>query len=261
MRSKLKSDLWITDPEWFRPWFNTEAYHVLYGHRSEDEASDLVQRLISVKELNEPGRLLDAGCGAGRHARAFAKAGWDVEAFDLSEGSIDAAKSHSQSSSPSYRVLDLRDLLDVEEWFGRFDLVTNFFTSLGYFSAEEEQKQVVAGFARALRPGGWLFVDYLNVEHVQSHLVPSETILKEGIEFDIHRRIADGWIEKSIRYQWQGEEQHHVERVQALHRDNFIDMLSKHQLEVKYTWGNYALDPWSGDSSRCMLLAQKTTSV
>ena len=28
-------DVWKTDPEWFGPWFNTKAYHVLYGHRSE----------------------------------------------------------------------------------------------------------------------------------------------------------------------------------------------------------------------------------
>ena len=261
MRSKLKSDLWKTDPEWFKPWFNTEAYHLLYGHRSEEEAFDLVQSLISVDVLQTPGRLLDAGCGGGRHARAFASAGWSVDAFDLSKASIEAAVGHPQLPKPSYRVLDLRELHDVREWAGHFDLVTNFFTSLGYFSAAKDQEKVVAGFAQALRPGGWLLVDYLNVEYVQSHLVPSETIRKGDVEFDIHRRIAHGWIEKSIQFQWNGESHHHVERVQALHRNDFIDLLSRHHLEVICTWGNYALEPWSDESPRCMLLAQKSIPV
>jgi len=261
MRSKLKSDLWKTDSEWFKPWFNTEAYHLLYRHRSEEEASALVQNLTSIDALQVPGRLLDAGCGAGRHARAFAKAGWDVTAFDLSGASIQSARENPQRPSPSYRVLDLRDLHGVGEWSGQFDLVTNFFTSLGYFSADEDQTKVVAGFAQALRPGGWLLVDYLNVEHVRSHLVPEETIKKEHVDFDIHRRVANGWIEKSIRFDWKGERHHHVERVQALHLDDFIDLLSQHDLEVTYTWGNYELQPWSNESPRCMLLAQKSISV
>jgi 2-polyprenyl-3-methyl-5-hydroxy-6-metoxy-1,4-benzoquinol methylase len=256
--SKLQSDLWKTDPEWFRPWFNTEAYHLLYGHRSEQEASDLIQKLSTVDVLQVPGRLLEAGCGAGRHARAFSQAGWEVEAFDLSEASIHAAQRHGENPNLSYRVLDLRKLIEVGEWAGQFDLVTNFFTSLGYFSEVADQQNVVAGFAKSLRHGGWMLLDYLNLDHVRAHLIESETVRKGDVEFDIHRRIKMGWIEKSIRFEWDGEMHHHVERVQALHRNDFIELLSKHHLKVKFAWGNYELDPWSDSSPRCMLLAQKS---
>ena len=41
------------------------------------------------------GRLLDAGCGAGRDARAFATAGYDVSAFDASPAMVAATEDHA----------------------------------------------------------------------------------------------------------------------------------------------------------------------
>ena len=38
-------------------------------------------------------------------------------------------------------------------WYASFDLVTNFFTSLGYFDDEAEHEAVVKGFVNALKPG------------------------------------------------------------------------------------------------------------
>ena len=99
---------------------------------------------------------------------------------------------------------------------GAFDLVANFFTSLGYFDEPQAMERIVGHFAAFLKPGGHLLVDYLNPEAVAQQLVPQERITKEDTTFDIHRRIHRGWIEKSIQYTWNGESCHHVERVQAL---------------------------------------------
>ena len=76
---------------------------------------------------------------AGRHARALAKEGWSVEAFDLSEASIHEARA-METSNIAYHCLDLRDLLSQTKWHASFDLVTNFFTSLGYFDEEAEHE-------------------------------------------------------------------------------------------------------------------------
>ena len=63
---------------------------MLYGHRSEFEATHAVSTLSAQGVLGQPARVLDAGCGAG-HARALAKEGWSV-GFDLSEASIHEAR-------------------------------------------------------------------------------------------------------------------------------------------------------------------------
>ena len=261
---EVQQDVWKTDPEWFRPWFNTEAYHRLYGHRSEEEADSLVQALLGQEGLQQKGRVLDAGCGAGRHARAFFKRGWHVQAFDLSEASISAARNHSQvpsSENLHYQVRDLRKLGGLTEWEGHFDLVTNFFTSLGYFDEPRAMERIVEDFSRFLKPGGHLVLDYLNPEAVANALVPQEHITKEGTTFDIHRRIHNGWIEKSIRYTWDGQSCHHVERVQALTKPLFWEALSDAGLDVVHTWGNYQLDAWEPGSPRTLILAQKPINL
>ena len=56
-----------------------------------------------------------------------------------------------------------------------FDYVLNMFTSFGYFAAPSEHVTVLRNVAAALRPGGTLVLDYLNVRHAESRQVPSET--------------------------------------------------------------------------------------
>ena len=256
---EMQEDVWKTDPEWFRPWFNTEAYHVLYGHRSESEATHAVSTLSAQGVLGQPARVLDAGCGAGRHARALAKEGWAVEAFDLSEGSIHEARA-KETPNIAYHCLDLRDLLSQTKWSASFDLVTNFFTSLGYFDDEAEHEAVVKGFVNALKPGGKLLVDFLNVPQVEANLITSETVSKKGTMFHIHRRIHEGWIEKSIQFEWEGRPQHHVERVRALDRSHLTALLMRLGLEVRHIWGDYDLNEWTPSSPRCMILSDLPTT-
>ena len=253
----MNDNLWINHPEWFKFWFNSEAYHCLYGHRSEEEASDLVAKLIRAGIVVAPGRALDAGCGAGRHARALAAAGMTTDAFDLSEQSIAMAK-RGVTANPSYKVLDLRVLGQQMEWEGQFDLITNFFTSLGYFGQVEDQKAVIAGFAKAMKDEGTLLVDYLNVPNVLANLVQQETVVKNDVTFTLHRRVHKGWIEKSIQFNWKGEEHHHVERVQALTLHDFKGLFAAHNLRVEQVFGDYELGPWSEQSPRCLMIVRKS---
>ena len=264
MSQELQRDVWKTDPEWFKPWFNTQAYHKLYGHRSEEEADRLVQVLLEQECLNSTGSMLDAGCGAGRHARAFFKRGWEVTAFDLSKASIAAATSHLHvpaNDKLQFKVYDLRNLDEATEWQGAFDLVTNLFTSLGYFEEPQAMERIVGHFSGFLKPGGQLLLDYLNPETLAKQLVPQERVVKGGTDFEIHRRIHNGWIEKSIEFVSDGKRHHHVERVQALTKATFLDALLDAGLEVLQVWGDYHLATWKPDSPRTMILAQKPTNI
>lgn len=253
----MKDNLWINHPEWFKFWFDSEAYHCLYGHRSEKEASDLIAKLDQTGIVAASGRALDAGCGAGRHARALAAAGMNTDAFDLSERSI-ARATRDDNDNPSYKVLDLRVLAQQTEWKGQFDLITNFFTSLGYFGDDKEQHAVIEGFSKALKDGGTLLVDYLNVPNVVANLVHEETVIKKGVAFNLHRRVHAGWIEKSIQFNWKGEDHHHVERVQALTLDDFQTLFAKHNLGIETVLGDYELQPWTEQSPRCLMIVRKS---
>lgn len=256
----MQDNVWKLDPEWFRPWFNTEAYHILYGHRSEGEAQHLVNRLCESEWLGKEGTLLDAGCGSGRHSRSFASHGWDVIGIDLSENSIQTARalgSNQLKGSAEFQVEDLRNIHHRKEWEVAFDVVANFFTSVGYFETEEEHQAVFQGFAQALRPGGKLFIDFLNAPQVISNLSAHETIEKEGIVFTIHRRHHQGWIEKSIQFEIDGDIHHHVERVRSLTLEDFSAALKDVGLEILTLFGDNNLESWHEACPRLMILAQK----
>lgn len=260
----MQDNVWKLDPEWFRPWFNTEAYHILYGHRSEREAQHLVSQLCASGWLGKEGKLLDAGCGSGRHSRSFAELGWDVIGIDLSEKSIQTARSIRSDESldlAKFEVEDLRNVHVRKEWEGSFDVVANFFTSVGYFETEEEHRSVFRGFAHALKPGGRLFIDFLNAPQVIANLSENETIEKEGMSFIIHRRFHQGWIEKSIQFELDGERHHHVERVRALTLNDFSVALEDVGLEILNLFGDNNLGPWHEASPRMMILAQKPNLV
>ena len=184
--------------------------------------------------------------------------GWQVQAFDLSQGSIDMAKEITKNPNVNFKVMDLRDLPQMTTWEGQFDLITNFFTSIGYFAALDHQRSIIRGFQHCLRPGGSLLIDYLNARQVKSKLVDHEMVYREGIEFKIHRRIREGWIDKSIQFNYQDEPHHHVESVQLLDLDDF-DAVLRIRFQITQVWGDYSLSPWHSHSPRCMLLAKKIT--
>ena len=58
------SDLWKSDANWFVTWFNTPAYHALYGARDEAEAVRFIQALTERVFDGHAQNVLDVGCGA-----------------------------------------------------------------------------------------------------------------------------------------------------------------------------------------------------
>ena len=72
---------------------------------------------------------------------------------------------------------------------------------MGYFDDEAEHE---AGewLRQRIEAKGKLLVDFLNVPQVEANLIASETVSKQGTMFHIHRRIHEGWIEKSIQ-EWE----------------------------------------------------------
>ena len=59
--------------EWFERWFGEEYLHV-YLHRDEEEAERLVGLLAARGWVGAGERVLDLGCGGGRHADALRRA-------------------------------------------------------------------------------------------------------------------------------------------------------------------------------------------
>jgi len=213
--------------EWFHNWFN-EDYLNLYSHRNKDEAENQISFLF--RHLNIPSKacILDLGCGAGRHAKLLAEKGYEVVGLDASETLIKEAK---KEGGASFVVGDMRRL----EGLGRFDLVTSFFTSFGYFE-DEENRAVLRQIAAVLNPGGHFFLDFLNPELLEKQLVPREE-LKVGEEtVQIERRIEKRRVEKSIRFPGRS----YSESVKLYTKEEIEEMLRDAGLKPLRFWSGYS---------------------
>ncbi|MFM7731182.1 MAG: class I SAM-dependent methyltransferase, partial [Flavobacteriales bacterium] len=147
--------------EWFAGWFDSPYYHLLYGHRDEQEAFAFIQLLVHDHLADRP-YVVDLGCGKGRHSRALAEHGKRVHGIDLSPESIEFA-SKQNTAMATFSVQDMRQLtLDTPA-----DAILNLFTSFGYFESVDEHLSVLSSVAANLKKGGLFILDYFNAHLVE----------------------------------------------------------------------------------------------
>ena len=245
-------------PDWFESWFDSPHYHRLYAHRDEREAAAFVGRLVKFLEPEAGASVLDLGSGAGRHSVELAARGFEVTGIDLSAASIRRARQHAAPN-----LMFLRR--DMRRPFGAkaFDVVFNLFTSFGYFEGQADNVKVVRNIARALKPGGTLVLDYLNVQYAESHRVADELIERDGVVYHVSRWSDAGNLYKRIEVH-DGEDTVplvHVERVAKFSLDDFRAMFRSCGLTMERVFGDYGLNGFDpATSPRLILVASRPES-
>lgn len=170
---------------WFAEMF-TEEYLQSQPIRGDATTQSELRFLDWAMRLKGPSRLLDIGCGIGRHAVGFACSGHSVKGIDLSETMLRYAErlaEHAQTQVEFSRV-DMRDLDDEAEFDGAWCLNTTF----GYFT-DVENLMLLRAVLRALKPAGRFVVDVINRDHAIASL-PTRNwwegdgcLIQEDIEF------------------------------------------------------------------------------
>jgi len=240
---------------WYDRWFGSDAYNVVYAHRDEEEAERLVD-LVERKVNPAPDtHILDVGCGRGRHARLFARRGYDVTGLDLSAEAVAEAREWAAQEGLDVAFVqgDMRDPYCE----ACADGVVNLFTSFGYFETDAENQRALRAMTTALRPGGWFLQDFLNAAHVRATLEPESVDTVNGVTVQQRRWIEDGRINKRIRIQWDGQEDTFRESVRLYTRDDLEAMYEDEGLDLVDTFGDYDGNAHAPESPRLLLYARK----
>jgi 2-polyprenyl-3-methyl-5-hydroxy-6-metoxy-1,4-benzoquinol methylase len=243
-----------SDKSWYRTWFNSPYYHLLYRNRDEDEAERFILNLLKYLAPDLGAHFLDLACGKGRHSTTINREGYEVTGADLAEENIRLA---NQASNDRLHFVqhDMRESLGESD----FDYVLNLFTSFGYFQTLAENELVLTAIANELKPKGKIVLDFMNVEKVTKGLVPSETIEIDGVTFKITRTNEDGFIVKTIKLKDGDLEYTFHERVKALTKEDFMGMFHRNGLEILDIFGGYNLDKFDPEkSSRLILIGRNT---
>lgn len=137
-------------------WFEPMADHLgeTYLRYSFTKGTEQeVEFLVDALGL-EPGmRVLDVGCGPGRHAHALARRGIEVHGIDISQRFVEVARAAGVEGA-TFQRLDARALAFDAEFDAAISLCQGAFGLLGGGAGEGGDGAVLAGMARAVKPGG-----------------------------------------------------------------------------------------------------------
>jgi SAM-dependent methyltransferase len=115
--------------------------------------------LLDLLELPEGARVLDVGCGPGRHAIELAKAGLAVTGVDVSQRFLDIAAERARGAgvAAGFFVCDARRMPFGDEFDGVISLCQGGFGLMG-----DDDSLILRRMAEAAHPGGRVVLTALN---------------------------------------------------------------------------------------------------
>jgi cyclopropane fatty-acyl-phospholipid synthase-like methyltransferase len=235
--------------EWFKDWFDSPYYHILYKNRDDKEAATFIDHLTEHLSLDHTHRIWDLACGKGRHSLYLSQKGLHVTGTDLSENSIQCA-SQNENHFLEFYVHDMRTTFRLNY----FTHVFNLFTSIGYFENYNDNLRVFKNVYAALKPGGIFVIDFFNADYVKSHLVKSDTKDVEGITFHINKTIENGHVLKTINFTDKGKEYKYCEKVSLLSLEDFTSFSKAAGFTIKAAFGDYKFSAFDKSTSERLIL-------
>ncbi len=137
-------------------------------------------------------KVLDLGCGSGRHTLLMKNAGLQVYGCDISEEGVKLTR--EKAPKCDLRVCDMKSLPYDD---GFFDAV--FSTNVLEHGTPDEIKKAIGEVFRVIRNGGVLFAKVLSTKHWKyetgSEICPFTKKDTEGVDGDTHYFFT----EKTIR--------------------------------------------------------------
>lgn len=156
------------------PWYD-ELYVKNINTKKEIEFLDKIFKKHKVKKV------LDVGCGTGRHSIPLKKLGYEVTGIDSSKSMLDHAKkkSEEQKIEIPFHIMDMRKIKLKQ----KFDAAIIMFTSFTYMYRNKDIINSLSSIRKVLKRGGILLIDVSNLwSKISTGKFKKETkkIIKKG---------------------------------------------------------------------------------
>jgi ubiquinone/menaquinone biosynthesis C-methylase UbiE len=234
----------------------SEDWEIIVKARHTEREADFIRKVMLKRGIT-----LDLCCGTGRHSILLSKKGWRIFGLDLSKNLLAIAKRNMKDAGVYFSIVrgDMRSFPFRSQVFNG---AVSMFTSFGYLPSESEDKRSLTEVWRTLKNNGKFLLDVANRNHLINMFQEREWAefesfyLLEKRTLDIKQsRLMSEWtvIRKNT-----GEVrklQHNV-RLYALSK--LKPMLNKVGLKVTEIYGGYEKQRFNDDSTRMIVLAEKT---
>lgn len=179
-------DLPLSRP-WYERYFCADYWTYAAAEYTERRTAAEVDYLANVLAEHSPAwRVLDLGCGIGRHAVGLAQRGFEVIGLDVSAWALRRARAAARAAGVTVE-LHRADLLRDRDWrVGTVDAAICV-QAFGWGS-DDDQSRMLRTLRSMLRPGGLLVLDHSNVSAILRAYQPESLIEVDGTTFHFLRR-------------------------------------------------------------------------
>lgn len=246
---------------WYIEFFNSDYQSIYSSIFEESQITSEVNSLINLLGFKQNDSILDLCSGPGRHSLLLSKLGFNITAVDLNAEYLTQIVNNAKINELTIKAVrsDMRYL----PFYEKFDLIINMFTSFGYLENDKENLKVLRSIYSSLKPKGLLLLDMLNREWVIANNIKTEWKIGGNDQIIIeHRNINLMTSKSSITFSTFQKDGsllnsigHHI-RLYTL--TEMIQLLEKANIFVKDVYGGLGKEPYSINSHRMIIVAQKS---
>ncbi len=161
-------------------------YERIYYHNKQEYRKD-VDKVIKFLPSLKNARILDVGCGTGKHALELMRRGFRVECIDISKEAVEATKKSLKGYKTKILKADIAGFNQKESYSAMIAL----FIVLSYLQTKNQFKKAIKNAFYYLEKGEVLFFDVVNGVQLEKNFEKSFKF-KSG-EYETE------WVRKKIK--------------------------------------------------------------
>lgn len=249
--------------EWIQHVFDEKnsVYEAVFKPNDEVTTQE-VDGVIQYLDLDSESKVIDVCCGSGRHVIGLRNKGIQAFGIDISGSSI--TKAQLDGEKLGYNDIffqgDIRTTEMVNSLSQSYEVAINMFNSFGYYVDDDQQRELLIGVHKLLRPEGRFLMHIPSKEFILSNFNRESTysingiqvVLKRNFDYKTSRLITHAHVD-----QYEGNPEDLVIDMRIYDDEEISDLLMHEGFEKIEIYGDFNGNKFDERSKNIVLISQK----